>query len=167
LRRHQRLPKSSARAAQTGLKLDGQRTAIGTYCAVTSPICCSPFPRSFWAERVLVYGISVARASPFWSGQAGPRGPGPRGGAGPAASQLRGPARGRYRPGLMGAPSDRLEDGCVEDYEPRRNSCAGKFTLESSSRSRSSTAPIPPPEPSRVRATWGIVQISSIVRGTA
>jgi hypothetical protein len=25
-------------------------------------------PRSFCAERVLVYGISVARASPFWSG---------------------------------------------------------------------------------------------------
>ena len=36
-------PNSSARAAQTDKDFDGQRTAIRTCCAVTAPICCSPF----------------------------------------------------------------------------------------------------------------------------
>jgi hypothetical protein len=49
------------------------------------------------------------------------------------------PLEGVYRPGTDGPPADRLEDGgleiqvTIEDYEPRRNWCAGKFTLESSS----------------------------------
>ena len=89
-------------------------------------------------ERVLVYGISMARASPFWSGQG-------REGQVLEEEQVRRepapqfPLEGVYRPRTDGAPVDRLEDGgleiqvTIEDYEPRRNWCAGKFTLESSS----------------------------------
>ena len=65
------------------------------------------FPRSLCAKRVLVYGISVARASPFWSGQAD------REGQVLEEEQvrrrepsLRFPLEGVHRPGTDRAPAD-------------------------------------------------------------
>jgi hypothetical protein len=64
------------------------------------------FPRSLRAERVPVYGISVARASPFWSGQADREGQVLEEEQVRREPALRFPLEGVYRPGTDGAPAD-------------------------------------------------------------